>query len=278
MQVYRGLRVLTAAPDAASMALAPHRLYGVIDPAEPCSAGHWRALAIGEIESSTMAGRLPILVGGTGLYLRTLIAGIARIPPVPPAVRDAVRRRLAEEGAPALHSELFQRDPVTAARLVPRDSQRIGRALEVLEATGRPMSAWLHGPADGDPGRYRFLVILLMPPRETLYESIGERFATMVAAGGLEEVRALAERGLDPALPAMKALGVPELLLHISGEIALDEAIRLGQQATRRYAKRQVTWFRHQIAADRIVEAQYSERVGPEIFSLISRFLLTGHP
>ena len=275
MQVYRGLGVLTAAPDAAAMACAPHRLFGAVDPAEPCSAGQWRAMALEEIETSAGAGRLPILVGGTGLYLRTLLTGIARIPPVPVAVRDAVRRRMAEEGAPALHTELFRRDPATAGRLMPRDSQRIARALEVLEATGRPLSAWVRGPAEGDPSRCGFLVILLMPPRETLSESIDRRFQGMVENGAIEEVRALAARGLDPALPAMKALGVPELLRYLAGEIPLHEAVFLGQQATRRYAKRQITWFRHQIVADRVIPQQYSERVKPEIFSLISSLLLT---
>lgn len=275
MQLYRGLSVLTAAPDPAALARVPHRLYGSTDPAEPCSAGRWRAMAAQEIASAAAASRLPIVVGGTGMYLRSLIAGIARIPPVPTNVRDAVRRRLAVEGAPALHRELAARDRLTAERLAPQDSQRIARALEVLEATGRPLASWMAEPTEGNSGRYRFLIVLLMPPRAELYAGIDARFRAAVEGGALEEVRALAARRLDPALPAMKALGVPELVRHLSGEISLDEAVRLGQQATRRYAKRQMTWFRHQLSPDCRIDEQYSERVKQKIFSEISSFRLT---
>lgn len=278
MQIYRGLAVLSAAPDAAACARAPHRLYGVLDPAEPCSAGRWRALAMAEIEAAAGKSRLPVVVGGTGLYLRSLIGGIASIPPIPTDIRRAVRERLACDGAPALHAILVRCDPDIAARLQPGDGQRIARALEVLEATGRPLSDWLRGKRDRADARPRFHVVLLMPPRDVLYAAIDARFRAMVAAGGLEEVRQLGASGLDPALPAMKALGVPELLRHLAGEISLDEAMQRGQQATRRYAKRQLTWFRHQLAADQIFSTQYSERLKAEIFPQISSFLLTSVP
>lgn len=278
MQIYRGLAVLSAAPDEAARARAPHRLYGVLDPVEPCSAGRWRAMATAEIEAATDDSRLPVVVGGTGLYLRALIGGIARIPPIPADVRKTVRDRLARDGAPALHAELMRRDPDTADRLEPADRQRIARALEVLEATGRPLSGWLRGAREGGDMAFRFHVILLMPSRDALYAAIDARFRAMLAAGGLDEVRGLAARGLDPALPAMKALGVPELLRLVAGEIPPEEAIRCGQQATRRYAKRQITWFRHQLVADQVISAQYSERRRSEIFSQISSFLLTSVP
>jgi len=278
MQIYRGLGVLSAAPDREAQARVPHRLYGALDPGEPCSAGRWRAMALAEIEAAARESRLPVVVGGTGLYLRALIGGIARIPPVPAGVRRAVRERLARDGAPALHAELARRDPETAARLVPQDAQRIARALEVLDATDRPLSAWIRGGVEGTGASPRFHVILLMPSREAVYAAIDARFRAMVAAGALDEVRRLAACGLDPALPAMKALGVPDLLRHLSGELPLDEAVRCGQQATRRYAKRQMTWFRHQLAADQVISAQYSERLRPEIFSQISSFLLTSVP
>jgi tRNA dimethylallyltransferase len=278
MQIYRGLAVLSAAPDEGARARVPHRLYGALDPAEPCSAGRWRAMAVAEIGAAAAESRLPVVVGGTGLYLRALIDGIARIPPIPAAVRTAVRERLARVGAAALHAELALRDPATASRLRPADSQRIARAVEVLDATGTPLSAWIGDGRDEAGGAFRFHVILLMPPRDQLYAAIDARFEAMLAAGALDEVRSLAGRGLDPALPAMKALGVPELLRLVAGQSSLEEAVRCGQQATRRYAKRQRTWFRHQLAADQVIFAQYSERRRSEIFSQISSFLLTSVP
>lgn len=276
MQIYRGLEVLSASPDAATRARAPHRLYGVLDPAEACSAGWWRARAMAEIAAAAKEDRLPVLAGGTGLYLRALMTGLARLPPVPRAVRDAVRARLAAAGAPALHAELARRDPASAARIGPTDPQRIARALEVLEATGRPLSDWQRAEAGAaDTEGLAFLTLLLLPPRPALYATIDARFVAMVQEGGLAEVRALAARGLDPALPAMKALGVPDLIAHLEGALSLEEAVRRGRQATRRYAKRQVTWFRHQIIADFTLEPQFSECYREKIFSIISEFLLT---
>jgi tRNA dimethylallyltransferase len=276
MQVYRGLEVLSAAPDAATRARAPHRLYGVLDPAELCSAGGWRDMATAELKRAHGAGLLPVVVGGTGLYLRSLTAGIARMPPVPREVRERVRARMAAEGSRALHAELQRRDPETAARLEPGDRQRIARALEILEATGKPLAAWQRGgDAAHETDGLRFFIVLLMPPRETLYADCDRRFAEMASSGALDEVRRLGERHLDPDLPAMKALGVPDLLRHLAGEISLEEACRQGQQATRRYVKRQVTWFRHQIVADYVLKTKYTENLKDEIFSEISRFLLT---
>ncbi|MBT5049502.1 MAG: tRNA (adenosine(37)-N6)-dimethylallyltransferase MiaA [Rhodospirillaceae bacterium] len=276
MQVYRGLEVLSAAPDADQRSRVPHVLYGILDPAMPCSAGDWRSLAIAEIEKAREAQKLPIIVGGTGLYLRTLISGIARMPPVPPPIRERVRARLAMTGSEALHGELAQFDPDMAATLAPGDSQRIARALEIFEATGRTLTDWQRG--DGkpdDPHRYDFFTILLAPPRDVLYPACDARFLQMLDQGALQEVERLAERKLDPALPAMKALGVPHLLRHLSGEIPRDEACRLAQQATRRYVKRQTTWFAHQIIANYTLESQYSDSNSNDIFAKISTFLLT---
>lgn len=276
MQVYRGLETLSAAPDAAQRSRAPHVLYGVLDPATPCSAGDWRNLAVAEIEKAITRGMIPIVVGGTGLYLRTLMSGIARMPPVPKDIRGQVRARLAVSGSAALHGELARLDPEMASNLAPGDGQRIARALEIVEATGKTLSDWQRG--DGmpdDPQRYAFFSVLLAPSREILYAACDARFAEMLDRGALEEVERLAERKLDPALPAMKALGVPDLLRHLSGEISREEACRLGQQATRRYVKRQTTWFRHQIVANYTLESQYSHRDRDDIFSKISTFLLT---
>lgn len=276
MQVYRGLEILSAAPDSDQRSRVPHALYGVLDPATPCSAGDWRNLAVQEIEKAIAGRQVPIVVGGTGLYLRTLMSGIARMPPVPKDIRARVRARLAAAGSEAMHGELARLDPEMAANLAPGDSQRIARALEIIEATGRTLTDWQRGDGrPSDPHQYRFLTVLLAPPREIVYPACDARFLEMLDGGALEEVAFLAERKLDPALPAMKALGVPDLLRHLSGEISREEACRLGQQATRRYVKRQMTWFRHQIIANCMIESQYSHSKREEIFSKISTFLLT---
>ncbi len=274
MQVYRDLAVLTARPSAADEARAPHRLYGVLDAADPCSAARWRALAEGEIAAAAARGRLPILVGGTGLYFRALLDGLADIPPIPAAIRAEARRRHRELGGAGFHVALASRDPAGAARLAAGDTQRLLRAYEVVAATGRPLGDWQREQPAG-PCYADVATVLLMPSRPALYAACEARFAAMAAQGGLAEVAALLARRLAADLPAMKAVGVPELARHLAGALPLDEAIRLGQQATRRYAKRQVTWFRHQMQAALTIDAQFSERLLPEIFSFIRQFLLT---
>jgi tRNA dimethylallyltransferase len=276
MQIYQGLEILSAAPDATQRSRVPHVLYGALDPAVPCSAGDWRNMAIAEIDKALGKGRVPIVVGGTGLYLRTLVSGIARMPPVPREIRDRVRARLAAKGSEAMHVELASRDPEMAAILAPGDSQRIARALEIVEATGRTLTDWQRGEPDSGPRqRFDFFTLLLAPSRDILYPACDQRFLEMLDRGALDEVGRLAQRNLDPALPAMKALGVPDLLRHLSGEISREDACRLAQQATRRYVKRQMTWFRHQIIAGYTIETQYSKRHRSIILSKISTFLLT---
>jgi tRNA dimethylallyltransferase len=262
MQIYAELPVLTARPGPEDEARVPHRLYGVLPADERCSAARWRALALAEIASAHAAGRLPVVVGGTGLYLRALMQGLADIPPVPDAVRAEARALQVRLGSPGLHARLAERDPVTAARLEPGDTQRLIRAWEVLEATGRSITDWQRDPVEGPPPDLRFVPVMVDPPRDRLYAVCNARFEAMIARGALDEVRALDARGFDPDLPAMKALGVPELRRHLRGELTLDEAVALAQQATRRYAKRQVTWFRHQFATLHgcyVLSAQYSE-------------------
>ncbi len=244
MQVYRELRMLTARPSDAEEARAPHRLYGTMPAAEACSAARWRDSAEDEINAALDAGHVPILVGGTGLYIRALIDGLAPVPEIPEDVRATARSKLETEGLEQFHRALSERDPCGAARLAPGDRQRLLRAWEVIEATGRPLSAW---QSDGQPGLSTpIFKILLETDRDALYARCDARFDAMIAAGALDEVRGLAAAGLDPALPAMKALGVPALLTHLAGEIDLDEATARAKQATRNYAKRQLTWFRHQ--------------------------------
>ncbi|MCK9916057.1 tRNA (adenosine(37)-N6)-dimethylallyltransferase MiaA [Microbacteriaceae bacterium K1510] len=247
MQVYRDLRIITARPSLAEEARVPHRLFGHVDAAENYSVGRWcRDVAV-VLDELRAAGQMPILVGGTGLYFKALTSGLAAVPPIPDDVRAEVRARIVAEGAPALHVELMQRDPVTAARLTVNDRSRISRALEVVLATGRPLSDWHR---DGLPpiiAADKAVKLFITCERKELVRRIETRFHAMLTAGALDEVRALAARQLDPLLPAMKAHGVPWLIRHLNGEISLDEAAAGGIMDTRRYAKRQVTWFRNQM-------------------------------
>ena len=247
MQVYGDLRIITARPSAAEEARVPHRLYGLVDAAENYSVGRWCQDARAALDEVKREGRVPILVGGTGLYFKALTQGLSAVPPTPPEIRAMVRARCNAEGAAALHSELARRDPAMAGRLKPGDRMRIARALEVLEATGRSLADWHRDgmPAILDPDEA--LKIFLAVDRDELQRRIDARFDAMLAAGALDEVRALSARGLDPMLPAMKAHGVPWLRRHLAGEISLEAAAAGGKQDTRRYTKRQVTWFRHQM-------------------------------
>jgi tRNA dimethylallyltransferase len=274
MQVYRDLAILTARPGAAEEARAPHLLYGVLDAADPCSAARWRAMADREIAAAATRGSLPILVGGTGLYFRALLEGLADIPPIPAAIRDEARQLHQRLGGAGFHAALAARDPEGAARLAAGDTQRLLRAYEVVVATGRKLGDWQRVQKAG-PRYDAVATLVLMPPRPALYAACDARFAAMAGEGGLAEVVAMLARRLPADLPAMKAVGVPELVRHLAGELPLDEAIRLGQQATRRYAKRQVTWLRHQLPADLTIDAQFSESLLPQIFSFIRQFLLT---
>ena len=247
MQVYRDLRLLTARPSAAEEARIPHRLYGHVDAAETYSVGRWLRDVEPVLAEAACAGQLPILVGGTGLYFKALTRGLATIPPVPAAIRRDLRARLGSQGAPALHAELGALDPESAARITPQDGVRIARALEVLQATGRTLSDWHRaGMAPLIEERATVNVFLLVE-RAELYRRIDARFEAMLAAGALDEVRALEGRGLDPLHPAMKAHGVPWLREVLAGKLTLPAAAAEAKKDTRRYAKRQFTWFRHQL-------------------------------
>ena len=247
MQVYRDLRVLTARPTREEEGRVPHRLYGTIDAAVNFSAGAWVADASGVLAEARAQKRMPIFVGGSGLYFKALTRGLSSVPPIAPEVREHVRARLERDGVEALHAQLAQRDPVSAEKLKPRDRVRIARALEVIEATGRSLNEWHREglPPLLPPGD--FSAVFLSPERDELYARIDARFVAMMSAGALKEVEALAARRLDPLLPAMKAHGVPALIRHLNGEIAGEEAVTIGQADTRHYAKRQFTWFRHQL-------------------------------
>ncbi|MGC2202784.1 MAG: tRNA (adenosine(37)-N6)-dimethylallyltransferase MiaA [Stellaceae bacterium] len=274
MQCYRDLRILTARPDTAAEVRAPHRLYGFLDAAERGSAASWRALALSEIEAATGAGRVPILVGGTGLYLRAIQEGLAPVPHIPEKIRQEAIELHHSLGGVAFRERLAELDPLGARRLFPGDKQRLVRAYEVVRTTGTPISTWQRRSTRRPP--CRFATILLAPPREPLYAACNARFGQMIDAGALAEAAAIAARRLDPELPAMKAVGLPELLRHLAGEMSLNEAIAAGQRATRRYAKRQVTWFSHQTTPDLILDGQYSQGLLRRSRDFIDRFLLTG--
>jgi tRNA dimethylallyltransferase len=247
MQVYRDLRIITARPTPKEEAAVPHRLYGHVDAAVNFSAGGWVADAAVALAEVRAQNRLPIFVGGSGLYFKALTRGLSAVPPIPVDIREGVRARLERDGVEALHAELARRDPASAERLKPRDRTRIARALEVVEATGRSLTDWHR---DGLPPllpQGAFNALFLAPDRDQLYARIDARFDAMLSAGALEEVAVLAARHLDPLLPAMKAHGVPALLRHLKGEITLEEAAAIGRGDTRHYAKRQFTWFRHQL-------------------------------
>jgi tRNA dimethylallyltransferase len=245
-QVYRDLPILSAAPSTEDQARAEHLLYGVLDGAQPCSAADWAGMARAEIERLHGAGRLPILAGGTGLYLRTLLDGIAPIPPIDPDIRAKVRGNGVAENL----AELTSLDPVAATTLNPGDTTRIGRALEVVRSTGRTLADWQEKREGGIGELIELRPLLLLPPRPWLSARCDRRFADMVDRGALREAEALLARKLDPALPVMRAIGVRELGAHLRGELTIDQAIAAGQLATRRYAKRQYTWFSNQPPVD----------------------------
>ena len=273
LQTYRDLRILTARPDEAAEGRVPHRLYGFLDAAERGSVARWRTLALDEMAGATKAGRIPLLVGGTGLYLRAVTEGLAPVPEIPAAVRqEAIELNRALGGA-AFRDRLAELDPEAAQQLFPGDKQRLVRAYEVVQATGVTIGKWRQQAKSGPA--YRFGTILLMPPRDRLYAACNARLLQMIERGALAEAAAIAARRLDPSLPAMKAVGLPELLSYLRDAIPLNAAITAAQRATRRYAKRQMTWFRHQTTPDLLFDAQFSESLLRCSRHFIDRFLLT---
>ncbi|HVM38252.1 MAG TPA: tRNA (adenosine(37)-N6)-dimethylallyltransferase MiaA [Sphingomicrobium sp.] len=241
-QIYSDLPVLSAAPTAEECARAEHRLYGVRDGSEPCSAADWAAMARAEIARAHRAGRLPVLVGGTGLYLRTLLDGIAPVPAIDPEIRAAIRAGPVEEN----RARLAKLDPAAAERLGPADTSRIARALEVVQSTGRTLAQWQARSEGGLAGHVALRPLVLLPPRDWLYARCDRRFEQMMDGGAIAEVETLLSRNLDPALPVMRAIGVREIAAFVRGETSREQALAAGRQATRRYAKRQYTWFVHQ--------------------------------
>ncbi len=259
-QIYRDLPIVSAAPSEGDLRRAEHRLYGIRDGAEPCSAAEWAELAKAEIQEAQRNQQLPILVGGTGLYLRTLLDGIAPVPPIDPHIRKRVRAHSAEEN----RSELERLDPEAAERLNPADTTRIARALEVVASTGRTLANWQSSREGGIGSQIDLKPLILLPPRPWLYERCESRFTKMIDDGAVQEVEALLARGLDPSLPVMQAIGVREIAAFLKGELTREDLLAKGQQATRNYAKRQYTWFAHQPPPEwpRFAEPLEGEAIG----------------
>ena len=281
MQVYRDLPILTAQPSATEMAVVPHRLYGFLALDDACSADRWAELARAEIDTAHKTGKLPVLCGGTGLYLRGLMQGFSPIPDIPLEVRTEARALLKQIGAPALRARLAEHDPEIAARLHPNDPQRIARAWEVWLATGRPLSEWQKLPPT-PPADLRFLTFVILPAREALYRCCDARFLAMLERGALDEVKHAMSlypperRGQGGA----KALGFAELAQCVDHPERLEKAVSAAQQATRNYAKRQVTWFRHQMSngnfmSPNVGDMQFSESSHAGMRQKIRDFLLT---
>ncbi len=251
MQIYDGLHVLTAQPTEQDKREVPHVLYGILQPAEPCSAGIWQALATHEIKTAIENGQTPIICGGNGMYIKTLMEGLSPIPETPPEIRERANARQEEIGTAAMHEELKKRDPESAARFHPEHTARIVRAWEVFEATGKKLSDWQKESKNAPPENWNFEIHKIIPEREELYRRCDMRFNRMLDNGALEEVEDFSARldsGEIPAPPLLaKALGFAHLRAFLAGKISLEQATTLAQTETRQYAKRQVTWFKNQL-------------------------------
>ena len=261
-QVYADLQILSARPNMDEMGDIPHRLFGHIDGAEACTAARWAAEAREEIGKAHAEGRLPILVGGTGLYLRTLLDGIAPVPDIDPTIRSAVRAMPVADA----HAALSIEDPAAAARLAPADSTRVARALEVVRSTSQPLAYWQQRKVGGIGEQIRLSPLILLPPRDWLIARCDQRFEQMVEGGAVAEVEALLARNLSPDLPVMRAIGVPEIASWLAGDIDRSTMLERGRIATRQYAKRQYTWFSRQPPASWTRETRsVDDNFSPEI-------------
>lgn len=271
-QRYRDFPILTAQPSESDRAHCPHRLFGDLDADAVSTAANWAAKAAAEIVDAHDARRVPIVVGGTGLYLKVLMQGVADIPPIPEDIRAATRTLLADMGNTAFHRLLAERDPDSAARIPAGDTQRLARAWEVIEATGTPLGVWHNAPTTPALAA-EYLPLLILPPREDLVAACAARFAAMMAAGALGEVELAVKKGISHDAPAMHALGAKELVDHLAGRLSLETAIRWAETSTRQYAKRQSTWFRHQFNSELTLEARYTGNERDEIARRVDDFL-----
>jgi len=261
MQVYRELRILTARPTADDEARAPHALYGFISGVEAYSAGRYAVDAARAIDEARLSGRVPIVVGGTGLYFKVLLEGLSPVPAIDPDVRAYWREQAARRPASELHAMLAARDSQTAARRMPTDPQRIVRALEVFESTGRSLSQWQRQPGSPVLAEADTVRLLVLPERQAQAAAIDARFEAMLVDGALDEVRALLALGLSQELPVMRALGVSALAAHLAGDTPLEAAVASAQAESRQYAKRQRTWLKRNMIAWMAIDTQQMQRI-----------------
>jgi tRNA dimethylallyltransferase len=275
MQVYEELRILTARPSDEEMARVPHHLFGCLSVSERCSAGRWLGMAQAALADIHDRGKLPIIVGGTGLYLKALTDGLAPIPEVPAEIFEGVQAHFDDVGGERFKTELALVDAAAAERLPATDRQRLIRAAAVFAATGQTLSDWQKAQTSAPGYAARYGTVLLMPPRDEMYDAINKRFDQMMDLGAMAEAKAFAELGIADDLPSARAVGVAELLREIRGEIALETAVSKAKTASRNLAKRQMTWFRRQIRADLTSDEKYMERDNDRIFSFIRQFVLT---
>ena len=274
MQLYKDLSVITARPSDADMALAPHRLYGVLDGNIRASVAMWLEMADIEMNEAWKAGKTPIIIGGTGMYLNAGLSGLASIPEVPIAIHDASVALHKDIGGTAYRQALAEFDPETAQRLFDGDTQRLVRAMGVFKATGRPISAWQTDPHKG-AFKGNVTTVKLLPDRDLLYQIINDRFDMMIEAGTFDEVKRLIGRNLDPGLPIMKALGVRQISAYLRGDMGKADAIHQAKQDSRHYAKRQMTWLRNNFNAEFELNKKYSESFFEEIFANLRNNELT---
>jgi len=271
MQLYAGMEAITAAPDETDRERAPHHLYGCADPGERWSVGRWLDAALVEIAAVNARGRRAVIVGGTGLYFKALTEGLAPAPDIPDEIRAEVDRLHLIGGVAALRAEAERLDPVAAGRVLGDDTQRLRRIIEVARTAAVPLSILQRQTRPGiDPARWRAVVV--QPDRAALYKRIAQRFEKMIRAGAIDEVKALARRGLDPDLPAMKAVGVPPLLAFVQGLIGIDEALEAAVRDTRHLAKRQYTWFRNQHPGWARVESLDEDAAAAELAPVLNAF------
>ena len=269
MQVYSDLRILSARPSEEDEARAPHALYGFVPAEHAYSVGRWLEDVKGAIADAAHQGRMPIITGGTGLYFKALLEGLSPIPDIPPQIREHWRGQEGLHSAQELHALLTKRDPEMARQLRPSDPQRVIRALEVFDATGRSLAQWQNEPGEPVLRQEQALRIFISPAREALYARIDQSFDAMLEMGALEEVRALAKQDLDPGLPAMRALGVKPLMQMLSGKISCDEAATRTKTDSRRYAKRQLTWAKSNMITWNAISVKDSESMLENIFAII---------
>lgn len=275
MQVYKELRILTARPSDVEEARVPHHLFGCLPVSERCSAGMWLKMAQDVLADIHARGKLPIIAGGTGLYIKALTDGLASIPEVPTEVFEGVQSHFDEVGGERFKTELALVDPGASERLPASDRQRLIRAAAVFAATGQTLSDWQRAQTSEPGYAARYGTVVLMPPREEIYDAINARFDQMMEQGAMAEAEAFAKLGIPGDLPSARAVGVAELLRVIRGEMTLEAAVTKAKTSSRNLAKRQITWFKRQIRADMTSEEKYMERDNDKIFAFIRQFVLT---